>query len=180
MKKPFLAAIAAMMILSGCTSGSGSVSVAEKTQPPTEPDVIYSSYEEFAADYKTENPDAFEMPLPEESEDMKIGDITLSHDKYTVAYDTAGTEEVEVIVDYSMTGCMSIEGFIAAQNLVPDSEITEKTDEYFIRKYTSGKMELTMLCGDNNTACRLSVADASLTDEELRQKLLEYKDIIGM
>lgn len=181
MKKTFLAAIAAMMILSGCTSGSsGSVSVAEKTQPPTEPDVIYSSYDEFAADYKAENPDAFEMPLPEESEDMKIEDIALGHDKYTVSYDTAGTEDVEVIVEYAMTGCISIDGFITAQNYIPDSEITEVTEDYFIRKYTDGKMELTVLSGEDNTVCRLSVQDAALSDDQLRQKLLEYKDIMGM
>lgn len=180
MKRIIFAAFAAAVIMCGCSSGGSSVNVAEKTTAPTEPDVIYSDYQEFAAAYKAENPDAYEMPLPEESEDMKIADIALGQNRYTVSYDTSGTEEIEVIVDYSMTGCLSIDGFIAAQNEVPDSEITERTEDYFIRKYSDGKMELTVLSGENNTVCRLTIQDETLTEEQCRQKLMEYKELMGM
>lgn len=183
MKRCIFAAIAAGVIICGCTSGESGLSSGQaevRAQPPTEPEAVYSDYSEFSAVYKAENPDSYELPLPEESEDMKIEDISLGPERYVVSYDTEGTEDVEVVVEYAMTGCFSIDAFLAAQNKVPGSEISEKTEEYAIRKYESGKLELTALCGDNNTVCRLTIEDDTLSYDQLRQKLLDYKDKMGL
>ncbi len=178
MKRCLIAAFATAFVLCGCVARN---SVAEKPEvKSTEPEVVYSDYESFAADYEEKYPSAYEMPLPESSEDMKMREITLGNGSYTVSYDTDDVDEINVIVEYSMTGCVSIDGLIAAQNYVPDSEIIEKNESYFIRKYSSGEMELTMLSGENNTVCKLSVCDDNSSDEELKKKLIEYMQELGM
>lgn len=192
MKRYFLAASAVLLLCTGCADGGDNAASSDDTAAQSqkvttipEADKLYSDYEEFAESYKEQNPEGYELPLPEEFEELEIKNISLNSNRYVISYskqndESQSEEEVKVTVEHTMTDCPSIDAFYRAQNSIPDSEITKKTEDYLIRVFGDGRMELTTIMGENNTICRLTVEKGDMTEEEQRSLLFEYKDIMGM
>ncbi len=180
---------AGIMLCTGCMPSSKSsverstgevtaVHVIPTEAPTPETTETYSDYSTFAEEYSEKHPDAFELPVPEDKL-SEVKGITLSGSRYVLDCENEAGQQAEVIVEHAKNGCESIHGLIIAQGNVDGSKITERTDDFFIRSYDSGRMELTMLKGDNNTVCTIAV-DGDSTPEEKRELLLVYKKRLGM
>lgn len=184
-----VAVSAGLLLCTGCIPSSKSsveksagevttVYIASTEAPTPESIEAYSDYSVFAEEYSAKHPDAFELPIPEERLSA-VKAITLSDDRYVLDYENEAGQHAEVIVEYSQSGCDSIHGLIIAQGNVDGAEIVERADDFFVRSYDSGRMELTMLKGDNNTVCTIAV-DGESTSEEKKMLLLTYKKLLGM
>ncbi len=180
---------AGLLLCTGCMPSSKSsveksagevttVHIVSAEVPTPETTESYSDYRAFSEEYSEKHPDAFELPIPEERL-SEVKEITLSDSRYVLDYENEKGQQAEVIVEYSQSGCDSIHGLIIAQGNVDGAEIIERTDDFFIRSYDSGRMELTMLKGDNNTVCIIAV-DGESTSEEKKMLLLAYKKRLGM
>ncbi len=171
----------AVLLCAGCNMSSTvqprTDSVAEEaTVATTAPPVVknYSSYEEFASEFKEKKPSAYQLEIPESQDELKVTKAAFSDINYVLSCENTEGQQLKVTVEYEMTGCETIEALKIANGGTAGSSVIEETETYFIRKNKDGSMILYTLAGENNTVCTIFAESCD------KETLLETMESLGL